>query len=224
MFDKIIRAAGAAALGVLMVACAPSTATSPPIEGGDSGGTPVGEKLDPVRLRIVAGTGSIDAASMELLGVREGPDLLVVVFTSTTCPVANASIPELRRIHERTIESKGRMVLVHPDPLATEESVARHGREAGLQAVELLDPEHRLVGVLGAAVVPEAFVMTRDGDGVWGVCYRGPVDNLYADIGRRRRRATQWHVRSALDAIAAGKAVEVATRPPVGCRIERWRP
>ena len=31
---------------------------------------------------------------------QDGPDLVVVAMISTTCPIANASIPEIRRLHD----------------------------------------------------------------------------------------------------------------------------
>ena len=160
---------------------------------------------------------------IELFTTTEGPDLVVLVFTSTTCPIANASIPELRRIQDRTRASQGRLVLVHPDVLATDERVLRHAAEVGLDAMLVRDPEHELVRMLQASVVPEAFVLLRSGEG-WRLRYRGPLDNLYADIGRRRRQASQWYVRDALEAIDAGSEIETPVRPAIGCRIERWRP
>ena len=162
-------------------------------------------------------------ADRELFSPDEGPDLLVVVFVSTTCPIANAAIPELRRISERTRSMKGEVILVHPDPEATGETVARHDETTRVHATSLLDPEHRLVSMLGATVVPEAFILEREA-GRWTLRYRGPVDNLYADIGRRRRQATVWHVRSALEALERGDEIAVVSRPAIGCRIERWRP
>ena len=117
----------------------------------------------------------------------------------------------------------GRMILVHPDPLASDDRILAHAKDVGLDPTMARDPRHEVIRMLGATVVPEAFVFQRDGRG-WHLRYRGALDNLYADIGRRRRQATQWYVRDALDAIAADRPVPVTNQPAIGCRIERWDP
>ena len=75
----------------------------------------------------------------------DGPDLVVVTFLSTTCPIANASVPEIRRLHKGVKEVGGRLVAVHPMLGTTAESAASHAKERRLEMPILLDPEQRLV-------------------------------------------------------------------------------
>ena len=95
-----------------------------------------------------------------------------------------------------------------------------HAKDRKLTMSVLHDSRHELVGLLGAKVTPEAFVLRRTGE-EWQVVYRGPIDNLYADVGRRRRNATKFHVREAVAAAFAGLSVEQPVRRPIGCFIER---
>ena len=127
-------------------------------------------------------------ADRELFSPDEGPDLLVVVFVSTTCPIANAAIPELRRISEKTRSMKGELILVHPDPQVTGETVTRHDKTTRVHATSLLDPEHRLVSMLGATVVPEAFILERE-TGRWTL---GTVDAPRGSGEDRSIWAGQW--------------------------------
>lgn len=165
--------------------------------------------------------GEVSVKKRVVLGV-DGPDLCVIIFVATTCPIANASIPSMKRLEAVVKKAQGELLLVHPDSLATPEAVSRHATERELQMEILLDPTQRLVRHLKATVVPEAFVLERDGMD-WKIRYRGPVDDLYAGIGRRRRSATTFHAADAVRRIRTGDPIEIPIRTAYGCAIERMR-
>lgn len=150
----------------------------------------------------------------------EGPDLVVVIFVTTTCPIANATMPSIRRLHEAADRLGADLVLVHPDPLVTPEQALEHADRRRLRMDILLDAEQRLARNLGARVVPEVFVLQRVDQG-WQTRYRGPVDDLYAGVGRRRRAATTFHAADALERIRTGLPIEHPRRTAHGCAIER---
>ncbi len=210
---------------VVATACSSSRTAAPDVPSPSSNsGTNTIESSRPLGVVVPqVSSASPSSRTIELFADDEAGELLVLVLTSTTCPIANAAIPELRRIHDRVRSMDGRMILVHPDPLASDETILTHATDVGLDTTMVRDPRHEVVRMLEATVVPEAFVFQRDGRG-WHLRYRGGLDNLYADIGRRRRQATQWYVRDALDAIATDQPVPVTNRPAIGCRIERWDP
>lgn len=149
-----------------------------------------------------------------------GPDVVVVVFVTTTCPIANATMPSIRRLHEHATVLDADLVLVHPDPLVTPTEVWEHAERRGLAMDVLLDRELRLARMLDARVVPEAFVLHRT-DAGWNIRYRGPIDDLYADVGRRRRAASEFHAQDALERVRSGRPIEPAHRTAHGCLIER---
>jgi hypothetical protein len=95
-----------------------------------------------------------------------------------------------------------------------------HAKERRLEMPILLDPEQRLVREFKGTVVPEVFILTRSGES-WTLRYRGPLDNLYAEIGRRRRNATQAYAREVISQIVSGRPVSITRRPAVGCLIEK---
>ena len=160
------------------------------------------------------------AGSTRSIMSDEGADLVVVVFVTTTCPIANATMPSIQRLHETARRLGADLVLVHPDPLVTPGQAFEHAHRRKLEMDILLDADQRLARSLGARVVPEAFVLQRTDDG-WMERYRGPVDDLYAGVGRRRRAATVFHVDDALRRIRAGLPVEQPRRKAHGCAIER---
>jgi hypothetical protein len=77
------------------------------------------------------------------------------------------------------------------------------------------DPAHLLVRRVGATVTPEAAVLDQKGR----MLYRGPIDGLYFDFGKRRPAPTQSHVRQVLDAILSGKPIIMLRIKLVGCYI-----
>ncbi len=165
--------------------------------------------------------GAVSVRERVVLGA-EGPDLCVVVFVATTCPIANASIPSIKRLETVVKKARGELLLVHPDSLATPEAVSRHATDRELQMEILLDPRQRLARHLEARVVPEAFVLQRNGMD-WEIRYRGPVDDLYAGIGRRRRTASTFHAVEAVRSIRTGAPIGIPIRTAHGCAIERMR-
>ena len=57
-----------------------------------------------------------------------------------------------------------------------------------------------------------------DGKGL--LVYRGRIDNLYADFGKKRAKPTRRDLRETLDALLAGKRLAKRTTKAVGCYID----
>ena len=66
----------------------------------------------------------------------------------------------------------------------------------------------------GALIIDPTFVSGKS-----GVLYRGRIDDLYADLGKKRRQARTRDLRAALDAVLSGRAVKNPTTTAVGCYI-----
>ena len=80
------------------------------------------------------------------------------------------------------------------------------------------DPHHRLAQHLGVTVTPEAAIVAAGGKMV----YRGRIDNLYGDLGRKRPLgATRHELRNALDAVLAGKEIQVKRTEAIGCYLPK---
>ena len=78
-----------------------------------------------------------------------------------------------------------------------------------------LDPRHQLVAATGVTTTPEVAVVTADGR----IVYRGRIDDLYADLGKKRRAPGRRDLREALSAVLAGRPVKVPRTEAVGCSI-----
>lgn len=150
----------------------------------------------------------------------DATDVVVLVFGSPDCPIANAIAPELERLHQRTIASGGTLYLVHAQADVTPHVATRHAHDYGLTMPVLLDKDHALVNAMDATVTPEGVVLARTATG-WRTVYQGRVNDLYASIGNRRDTATEHWLRAGIDAAFADSTVTPTYRRPVGCFIEQ---
>lgn len=77
----------------------------------------------------------------------------------------------------------------------------------------LIDPEHVVADLYEALTTPHVFVL--DWEGI--LRYRGAVD----DITFRRREATQFFLRDAVEALRKGQLPSLGETPSYGCTIVR---
>lgn len=139
----------------------------------------------------------------------------VLLFITTDCPIANSYAPEIAGIIRQHAKSPLRFYLVHSDPDLTAAAARKHAREYGLTSPLLIDRRHQLVKATGVTLVPEVAVVLPDGK----IAYRGRIDDLYSEVGRKRPAPTTHDLRNALSAVLAGKPVKPSRTLAVGCSI-----
>ena len=89
-------------------------------------------------------------------------------------------------------------------------------KEHGIASTAVLIDEPGTVGKLyGAKVTPHMFVINADGT----LAYNGAIDSAATTNPAETAKAKN-HVAAAVDALMAGKAVEVAATKPYGCGIK----
>lgn len=140
----------------------------------------------------------------------------VLIFTSTTCPVANAFAPEIQRIENEFKPQGIPLVLVQTETDITPEAARTHAAEYGLTCPVLTDPGRTLAKAAGATMTPEAAILSAAGE----LLYRGRIDDRFPAVGQRRSEPRHTDLRDALVAILAGQPVPVARTEAVGCFIE----
>jgi AhpC/TSA family len=138
----------------------------------------------------------------------------VLIFYGHDCPISNAYAPEINRICAS--HTNFAFYIVQVDPDLTLAAARAHAREYDLRAPVLLDPQHRLIKLLKPTVTPDVIVLGKNGE----VLYRGRIDDLYAEIEKKRGMVTQHDLRDALDAIAAGQPVKQKETKAIGCIIQ----
>jgi peroxiredoxin len=138
----------------------------------------------------------------------------VVVFTTTTCPVAQRYLPELRQL-EKDYRGKGvQFVAIDAD---TDDSIVAVASQAVRHDMEfpfVKDFTGACVRALGVERTPEVAVL----DDQRRLRYRGRIDDQYR-LGGTRVDATRHDLKEAIDAVLAGREVTVKETPVDGCVI-----
>lgn len=140
---------------------------------------------------------------------------VALVFVLPDCPIANSYAPEINRLCAAYGPRGVRFFLVQVDEDLSPRAAAEHAHDYGYTCPVVLDGGRVLVRRAGARVVPEAAVFGPDGERK----YLGRIDDLYADLGKRRARATSLDLRDALDALLADRPVPRPVTQAVGCFI-----
>jgi len=152
--------------------------------------------------------------------LRANPErtALVLIFISTECPIANGYIPELNRQFAavRGAEAKIGFYGVISSPATSRAGAAKHAAEFKIDFPLLFDASGELAAALRPTHTPEAFVVDREGQ----LAYRGRIDDLYPDLGKKRASATCHDLADAVAAVAAGRPVAVRETEPIGCFLE----
>ena len=143
-------------------------------------------------------------------------EAVVLVFITPDCPLANAYLPCLDNIYRDYHDRKIQFFLIHPDPEISHSLAQSHAKEYDISIPVVLDPDQSIAKRAGARVTPEVVVLTAK---QYAPIYRGAIDNLYADYGKKRRQATQHYLRDVLDAVLSETPVRNAQNEPVGCFI-----
>lgn len=141
---------------------------------------------------------------------------IVVVFVTTDCPISNYYQPTLRRLEKQFRERGIAFFLCHSNATVDLSAIKTHRREFRIQIPVVVDTDQKIARRLGGRVTPEAFLIDRTGKSL----YRGRIDDLYADFGKRRRVASKHDLRDAIDAYLNGRKISPAKTKAVGCYID----
>jgi hypothetical protein len=136
----------------------------------------------------------------------------VLIFVRTDCPISNRYAPELRRLYGE-FSSNATFWLVYADRTETADVIHKHMGAYGYTFGALRDPEHVLVRQAKARVTPEAAVFSARGQ----LLYHGRIDNRFVDFGKTMAQPTQRDLEETLRTVLAGKPVNVASTPAIGC-------
>jgi peroxiredoxin len=136
----------------------------------------------------------------------------VLIFYVQDCPICNSYAPEINRL--AAAFTNFAFYIVQVDPELKLEAAKEHARQYALRPPVLLDPGHELVRRARATVTPEAVVIGKD-----GIVYRGRIDDLYVEPGKKRSSAMSHDLRDALETIQSGRGVKPKETKAVGCLI-----
>ncbi len=169
-----------------------------------------------------------EVASGNLVALHDfaGKDALLVIFLCAHCPYVVHVAPELARIaNDYAGRSVGIVGITSNDitqyPQDAPEPTARFAKDAGLNFPVLYDESQRVARAFSAACTPDFFLF----DGALRLVYRGQIDASRPYRAPDRPGGGELNgadLRTALDAVLAGKPVAETQRPSIGCNI-KWK-
>jgi hypothetical protein len=139
----------------------------------------------------------------------------VLIFILADCPISNAYVPEINRLTADYQKRNVALYVVHVDADASPADLERHAKEYGYACPVLIDGHRALAGQFGITVAPEAALLDSEGK----LVYRGRIDDLFAEFGKRRAAATTHELRDAMDSVLAGRPVRNPLTRAVGCSL-----
>jgi peroxiredoxin len=137
--------------------------------------------------------------------------IVIVNFWSAECPHSERTDRYLLNLCQEWSDEVV-MLSIASNRNESPQMVAEAARARRMPVV-LIDSEHVVADLYEAVTTPNAFLLDREGI----LRYRGAVD----DITFRRREATQFFLRDAVDALLQGRLPLRNETPAYGCAIVR---
>lgn len=150
---------------------------------------------------------------MHSLGELEKAKAVVVVFTCNHCPVAQAYEQRLIKLANERSKHGVEFVAISVSSYEADnlEAMKKRSADRKFPFAYLQDPTQQIGKKYGALWTPSIFLL----DAKRRVVYMGGVDDsMYPEKVERR------FLKDAIDAVLAGKTVDVEETKPVGCPID----
>ena len=134
-----------------------------------------------------------------------------IVFVSAVCPMSVQYSERLTKLASDFSNKSVRFLIVNSNINETDEEVETQRVAARMNLPIYREPTGTLAGKLGAVATPTAVVVDQGGVKQ----YIGMIDN-----SRDPSRVTKELLRTALDAVLAGRPVETSRTRVIGCTIK----
>lgn len=154
------------------------------------------------------------------LGDFAGAPATLIIFMCNHCPYVKHVAPELARL-AREYQGKGVAVVgissndVAAHPADSPEQMVHEAESREYTFPYLFDETQRVAQAYKAACTPDFYVFDKNQK----LVYRGQMDASRPDSGIP---VTGKDLRTALDAVLAGRAPAADQKPSIGCNI-KWR-
>jgi glutathione peroxidase-family protein len=146
----------------------------------------------------------------------------IIIFDSNTCPYSKAYNERIIGLNQK-YSTKGFPVIVinANDPIKSPgdsyDEMVKYAQENKYNFPYLIDETQIVASTFGATNTPHVYVVEKSKDN-FKVAYIGAIDNNVKDASA----ADKKYVEDAVDALLAGKEVQVKKTKAIGCTI-KWR-
>jgi peroxiredoxin len=167
-----------------------------------------GERVDNFRLLDHRG------ASHELYYLSDAKAVVLMV-QGNGCPIVRKALPALKALRDRYHERGVEFLLINSNLQDDRDAIAREAAEFDIDFPILVDDTQLIGESLDVTRTADVFVIDPK---TWKLAYRGPMDDRLS-YGAQKPAALKHYLADALDALLAGKPVEVAQAEAPGCLI-----
>ena len=177
-------------------------------------GYSIGDKASDFYLRNVDG----NMVSMKDFNEAKG---FIVIFTCNTCPFSVANEDRIIALDKKYKENGFPVIAINPNdpqlkPGDSYKDMQERAKEKGFTFPYLLDNKQEVFPEYGAKKTPHVYLLEKDGKGHTIVRYTGAID----DSSRDARAVKEKYLENAVDALLAGKKIEVTETKAIGCSIK----
>lgn len=141
---------------------------------------------------------------------------VVIMIQGNGCPIARNAWPTYREIRAEYEGRDVEFLMLNSNLQDNQSNILREAETFRMDIPILVDETQEVGESLGVIRTAEVFVI--DPKQNWEVVYRGPVDDRLT-YEHQKAVATENYLHDALDAVLAGKPIEVAQRDALGCLV-----
>lgn len=141
----------------------------------------------------------------------------VFVFLDTECPISQQYLPNLEALREEFSHNSIQFLAIFPTKGVTNQEVITLQKKYNFHYPFIIDSNKKLTISLDAKTTPEVFILNDKNN----ILYRGAIDDLYYDLGRKRHNASIFYLENAIKSIIEHQPITIETTQAIGCDIER---
>jgi peroxiredoxin len=162
---------------------------------------------------------SVDGQEVSIADVA-GEKGTLVIFSCNHCPFVIAWESRIASIGNSYRKKGVGVIYINPNdpkqqPPDGYQQMQKRAKDRGFEFPYVVDATSEVARAFGATRTPEAFLFDKDGR----LVYHGTIDDNYQSADNVKNH----YLRDALEALLAGKDIELTQTKAVGCTI-KWRP
>ena len=141
---------------------------------------------------------------------------VVLMVQGNGCPIVRNALPGLKELREQYRRRGVEFLLINSNLQDGRDAIAKEAAEFGIEFPILVDDMQLIGESLGVTRTADVFVVDPK---TWKLIYRGPIDDRLS-YGAQKPTAKKHYLVDALDAVLAGKPVEIASAEAPGCLVD----
>lgn len=147
---------------------------------------------------------------------QESAKAVVLIFTTTGCPIVQKSIPKIKSLRDRFARRGVIFWLIDSNTEDDPGSVREEAREFGIDLPLLLDQKQTVARALQVKRTAEAVCIETKS---WTTFYRGAIDDQFG-YGTEKRAPGHRYLENALSRFLAGEKIDPSWTDVKGCLIQ----